>query len=60
MSVVVGIDGKSYNLRIVSSTDAALDQAAMDSVKNWRFNPAMCDGEPTEIAMQVEVGFRSF
>lgn len=60
MSLVVGIDGKPDNLRITSSPNGALGQAAMDSVKNWRFNPAMFDGEPIAITTQVEVDFRSF
>lgn len=60
ISAVIGINGEPYNLRIVSSPDGALSQAAMDSVKRWRFEPAVCDGEPVDFPIQVEVEFRSF
>lgn len=60
MSLIVGIDGKPYKLRVASLPSVALDQAAMDSVKRWRFDPAVCDGEPIDFPVQVEVEFRSF
>jgi TonB family protein len=37
-----------------------LDQMAMDTVKTWKFNPAMRDGMPVSVRVSVEVGFRLY
>jgi TonB family protein len=36
-----------------------LRQAAMDSVRQWRYDPARLDGQPTSIHLQVTVKFRT-
>jgi protein TonB len=43
-------------LRVISGP-AMLRQAALDSVKSWRFRPYMLDGEPVEVDTQVNVSF---
>ncbi len=60
LSIVVGTDGKPKDLKVVSATDLGSQQAALDGVRQWRFKPAMCNGEPTETTMAVEVGGHSF
>ena len=32
----------------------------MDTVKTWKFKPAMKDGKPVPCKVSVEVGFRLF
>jgi periplasmic protein TonB len=34
-----------------------LDENAMETVKQWRFSPAMRNGEPVAVAMSIEVSF---
>jgi protein TonB len=48
--------GAVGNLRAVSGP-AMLRQAALDSVKTWRFRPYMLDGEPVEVDTTVNVTF---
>jgi protein TonB len=48
--------GSIGNLRAVSGP-AMLRQAALDSVKTWRFRPYMLDGEPVEVDTTVNVTF---
>jgi TonB family protein len=35
-----------------------LDENAVESVKSWRFEPAMRNGQPVVVAMKIEVEFR--
>jgi TonB family protein len=34
-----------------------LDQAAMDAVNLWRFEPALLNGVPVEVEMTVTINF---
>ncbi|HTS36168.1 MAG TPA: energy transducer TonB [Candidatus Solibacter sp.] len=54
--LVVGTDGKTYNIRVRQSLGMGLDEKAIEAVKRWRFKPAMLDGEAvaTEIGVQVD------
>ncbi|NIP16389.1 MAG: TonB family protein [Pseudomonadales bacterium] len=43
----VALDGRVINARVVRSEPAEFfDDAALNSVRSWRFNPALVDGEP--------------
>lgn len=47
IDVQVGADGVVRDVRITkSSGSSTLDQAALDTVRRWRFKPATVDGTP--------------
>jgi periplasmic protein TonB len=54
--VVVGKDGRPYNIRVGQSLGMGLDEKAMEAVRNWRFRPAALNGHAvaTQIAVQVD------
>jgi periplasmic protein TonB len=54
--VVVGRDGRPYNIRVGRSLGMGLDEQAIEAVRNWRFRPATLNGQPvaTQIAVQVD------
>lgn len=54
--VVVGEDGRPYNIRVGQSLGMGLDEKAMEAVKSWHFRPATRNGQPvaTQIAVQVD------
>ena len=56
LMVVVGTDGRPYNIRVRQSLGMGLDEEAIAAVKNWRFRPATFHGQPiaTQIAVQVD------
>jgi protein TonB len=56
IQATIAKSGAVGNLRAVSGP-AMLRQAALDSVKNWRFKPYMLDGEPIEVDTTVNVNF---
>ncbi len=58
VSLVVRIDGKPEDVKVISSAGQPFDRASVEAVSQWRFKPAMCSGEPVEMRIDVEVGFR--
>jgi TonB family protein len=56
LMVVVGTDGRPYNIRVRQSLGMGLDEQAIEAVRNWRFRPATFHGQPvaTQIAVQVD------
>jgi periplasmic protein TonB len=54
--VVVGKDGRTYDIRVAQSLGMGLDEQAIAAVGSWRFRPATLNGQPvaTQIAVQVD------
>jgi protein TonB len=58
LSVTVSPDGRPLRVSLFrSSGHALLDQAAMDAVQRWTFEPARVAGEPVEDRVVVPVRF---
>jgi TonB family protein len=53
----VGTDGRLRELRVVSSPSPEFDESALEAVRQWRYKPFTCDGEPVEVDTEVEVSF---
>ena len=60
LSVIVGPDGKVRDPHVVQSLGLGLDEKAMEAVRTWLFEPAMKDGRPVAVAVQIEVNFRLY
>ena len=60
LTLVVGKDGRPYDIHIRQSLGMGLDERAIEAVKNWRFRPALLDGEPVDARIAVEVNFRLY
>jgi TonB family protein len=58
VGATIALDGVPGDLAVVTSGgNADLDQAALDAVATWRFNPASCDGVPALQRIAVPVDF---
>ncbi len=55
LSIMVQTDGTPRVLGVVRGLSDKADKAAIKAVEMWRFRPAMKDGQPVEVKIQVEV-----
>ncbi len=60
LAIVVGVDGKPYNIRVQQSLGMGLDEKAIEAVNRWRFRPATFNGQPVATQIAVEVNFRLY
>jgi protein TonB len=71
VSIVVDTQGNPVNVHIIKSiadtvdekhraAALMLDQAAVDAVKKYKFKPAMKNGKPVAVYLNVEVKFQLF
>jgi TonB family protein len=50
--------GMPQNVHVVRGVGYGLDKNAVESVKKYRFKPAMMEGKPVAVYLNVEVNFR--
>ena len=58
--VVVTREGKAGDIQVLKSPGLGLDEKAIETVRKWKFKPAMKDGRPVACRVPVEFTFRSF
>jgi TonB family protein len=58
VAVTVLADGSVDNIQLVGSSTRSMDEATLNTLKSWRFKPAMCGNEPVITDIEVEVNFR--
>jgi TonB family protein len=57
LTMVVGIDGKPYNIVVVKKLGMGLDQKAIEAVRQWTFEPAKRNGRPIPSHLRLNVTF---
>jgi TonB family protein len=58
LRAVIGTDGRIMGLTVSSSPDPTLSDAAMESARQWRYQPTLLNGEPVEVLTTISVNFR--
>ena len=58
VSFIVGTDGRVHSPLILESSGTSEDHAILNTVRGWRYRPAMCNGVPTETEGKVEFSSR--
>jgi protein TonB len=53
---VVDTTGKVASMKVVSGPPM-LRQAALDALRQWRYEPSMLNGEPVSVQMIVTIQF---
>lgn len=56
----VDVNGRPINVRVLRGIGLGLDQKAMEAVRQYKFKPAMENGHPVVVEMNVEVNFQIF
>jgi TonB family protein len=57
LEVTVRTDGSVVSPRVIKSLGFGLDEAAIESVLKWKYEPAQRDGRPVEVQVIVSYGF---
>lgn len=59
LRVLIGADGRASEVMLLKSSGSArLDQSAMDTIRQWRFVPALKGGKPTPAWYEWQWEFR--
>lgn len=56
--LIVDTKGIPRNIAVARAIGMGLDEKAIEAVRSWRFTPAMKDGLPVAVQVNVEVAFR--
>ena len=54
---VIGKDGTIEDLKVLKG-HPLLVKAALDAVRQWRYQPTLLNGEPVEVMTEITVSFR--
>lgn len=60
ITLIVDKHGMPEGLKLKSGLEPTMDENAMEAVRQYRFVPAMLNGEPVPVAITVEVNFRLY
>jgi periplasmic protein TonB len=60
LDLVVDTNGRPTQIRVISALGMGLDEKAMESVRNWKFEPGQKDGHPVPVEIAVEVDFHLY
>jgi len=55
VSFIIGTDGKVHSPLILESAGTSEDNTVLNTIRAWRYRPAMCNGVPTE--SEAKIGF---
>jgi len=60
IALIVGKNGVPTHLSIKQSLRPDFDQSAIDAVRQYRFSPALLNGNPVEFPLTISVNFQIF
>jgi TonB family protein len=58
--IIIDAKGDVTECRVVKPLGLGLDEKAVETVRTWKFKPAMRNGTPVPVRVMVEVSFRLF
>ena len=56
VEATIGVDGRVQDAKVLVSIPA-LDQAALDAVRRWEYEPSILNGVAVAVIMKVMVNF---
>jgi protein TonB len=60
VSVIVDEQGRPTHVHVARGIGMGLDEKAIEAVKQYKFKPAMLNGKPVKVAVDVDVVFQIF
>ena len=58
IEVVIAETGKTADARVTRSVDPELDEAALEAVRQWEYEPMLVHGRPHKFVLSVSVRFQ--
>jgi TonB family protein len=58
LSVMIGTDGKAFDVQLRKGVGYGLDEQALDAIAQWTFKPGMRAGVAVPVQASIEVNFR--
>jgi hypothetical protein len=58
VSFIIGVDGRVHSPFILESAGPTEDRTILDTIRTWRYRPAMCNGAATDTEAKVEFSSR--
>jgi TonB family protein len=58
VAMTVLTDGSVTDIRLISAATRSMDDVTLQTLKGWKFKPAMCGSEPVVSDIEVVVSFR--
>ena len=58
LQAVIAKDGTVVEVSVLRSTSSLFEDAAVEAVRQWRYEPALSGGRPVAVYFTVVVGFR--
>jgi TonB family protein len=60
LKIIVTPEGKVARIKVERVIGFGLDQKAVNAVCQWKFTPALREGQPVAVQITVEVTFRLY
>jgi TonB family protein len=57
LSAMIGTDGSMQDVQVTKSVFPSVDASAVAAVRQWRFEPALKDGQPVSTRLSIELVF---
>lgn len=58
LMIVLNVNGIAENIAILSPLGMGLDEQAVKAVQQWKFQPAINNGQPVRVQINIEIFFR--
>jgi protein TonB len=60
VTLIVDANGKPRNVHVLRGVGMGLDQKAVEAVQQYKFKPALKDGKPVAVYLNIDVSFQIF
>jgi protein TonB len=60
LSMIVTAEGKVRDVKVTKSLDEGLDKQAVETVRTWKFEPAIKDGKAVAVHLSTDVTFKLY
>ena len=60
VSLIVDEQGNPQRIATVRHIDHGLDEKAIEAVRQYKFKPAMLQGKPVPVEVNIEVNFKIY